>query len=297
MPQVARCDKIRCMTPYAQQMDWNDYQERVAAFFRVLGLEAETNVALSGARGVHDIDVIVRSTHGGMNLLWLVECKLWKRRVSKLHVLGLQKIVEDIGADRGLLLSESGFQSGARSAAMNSNLLLTSLEELRQTTGLAADMVKLAGLGPRIDECERRYWSHSKEMRIAYELRGHYSKDIYGIKTFHGAWVIDAARDAYAAAIAERLPVDSNGILVFPELRNIRSLPDLVNWLQQKVLDLEERLDAAEAVMKHRGDYNPLPGPSPREFLKLLQVGSIPGLVDSSTDMGVDALRGPLQDN
>lgn len=284
------------MSPYAHQMDWNDYQERVAQFFRVLGLEAATNVRLSGARGVHDIDVVVRSTHGGMDLLWLVECKLWKRRVSKLHVLGLQGIIEDIGADRGLILSESGFQSGARSAAMNSNLTLTSVEELSETTGLTADRVKVASLGPRIDACERRYWSHSKETRIAYELRGHYTRDIYGIKTFHGAWVIDAARDAYLAAVTERLPVDSNSVVVFPELMSIPSLPDLVKWLQAKVLDLEERLDAAEALMKRKGDYNPTSGPSPREFISQLEIGGIPSLEKSTTDSVRDAV-GPLHDN
>lgn len=266
-------------------MDWNDYQERVAELFRALGLEAETNVRLSGARGVHDIDVVVRSTHGGMALLWLVECKLWKRRISKLHVLALQRITEDIGADRGLILSESGFQSGARSVAANSNLTLTSIGELSETTGLAADKVTLANLGPRIDACERRYWSHSKATRIAYELRGHYTRDIYGNKTFHGAWVIDAARDAYLAAVTERLPVDSNSILAFPELMSIRSLPDLVKWLQEKVLDLEERLDAAEELMKRQGDYNPTPGPSPRGFLSQLKSGGIPGLGESSTDL------------
>jgi hypothetical protein len=36
---------------------WREYQEDVAAFFRSLGLEAETDVTLQGVRTSHDLDV------------------------------------------------------------------------------------------------------------------------------------------------------------------------------------------------------------------------------------------------
>lgn len=67
--------------------DWKEYQESVAAFFRSLGLEASVDVRLKGVRTTHDIDVVVRSQHIGFEITWLVECKHWKARVSKLHVL------------------------------------------------------------------------------------------------------------------------------------------------------------------------------------------------------------------
>ena len=44
--------------------------------------------------------------------------------------MALTSIVQDIGADRGFLLSEVGFQSGAILAARSSNITLTSLEDL-----------------------------------------------------------------------------------------------------------------------------------------------------------------------
>ncbi len=41
-------------------------------------------------------DVVVRSKHVGFEILWLVECKHWKSPVTKLHVLGLREIVNDL---------------------------------------------------------------------------------------------------------------------------------------------------------------------------------------------------------
>lgn len=97
--------------------DWFNYQEEAAAFFRGLGLDAQTNVTVQGVRTQHDIDVLVKMHHVGFDVTWVIECKHWKSKVSKLHVAGLRTIVQEIGADRGILLCEAGFQSGAIEAA------------------------------------------------------------------------------------------------------------------------------------------------------------------------------------
>ena len=82
--------------------DWQIYQNEVATFFRSLGLIAETDLTLQGVRTTHAVDVVVRSQHVGFTITWIVECKHWKRRVTKLHVLALREIVADLGADRGI---------------------------------------------------------------------------------------------------------------------------------------------------------------------------------------------------
>src|ERR1700731_1259012 len=112
---------------------WKEYQEEAASFFRSLGLDASTDVTVTGVRTTHDIDVVVKSRHIGFEIMWLVECKHWKTRVSKTHVLALREIVADIGADRGILLSEAGFQSGAIEAANLTNVRVTSLAEISVT--------------------------------------------------------------------------------------------------------------------------------------------------------------------
>jgi len=48
-------------------------------------------------------------------------------------VLALIGVVEDVGADRGVLISAAGFQSGAIKAAEKRNVTLTTLNGLRET--------------------------------------------------------------------------------------------------------------------------------------------------------------------
>ena len=76
------------------------------------------------------MDVTVRSTQAGIWQLWVVECKCWRRSVSKQHVATLATVVQDVGADRGILLSETGFQPKAFRLASSSNITLTSLTKL-----------------------------------------------------------------------------------------------------------------------------------------------------------------------
>jgi Restriction endonuclease len=72
--------------------------------------------------------------HAGVEFLWLVECKWWDRRVPKAAVVTLSGIMLDVGADRGIILSRRGFQSGAPAMARKSNITLTSLDELKAGT-------------------------------------------------------------------------------------------------------------------------------------------------------------------
>lgn len=44
---------------------WRDYQEEAAAFFRSIGLSAETDKTIIGVRTSHDVDVLVKSQHYG----------------------------------------------------------------------------------------------------------------------------------------------------------------------------------------------------------------------------------------
>ena len=113
--------------------DWENYQEEVATFFRTLGLTAITNAKVEGTRGSHAVDVWVVSTRYGFQIRWIVECKLWQTAIPKEKVLALHQIAQDIGADRAFLLSESGFQSGAIRAVRQTNITLTSLEDLQSS--------------------------------------------------------------------------------------------------------------------------------------------------------------------
>ncbi|MGZ2257447.1 restriction endonuclease [Roseobacter sp. A03A-229] len=150
-------------------MEWKDYQEEAAGFFRSLGLSAETDVRVEGVRTTHDVDVLVKSKHVGFETTWIVECKNWKSSVSKLHVLALREIVREVGADRGILLSESGSQSGAVEAANLTNVQVTSIEALRTATEEDIYGMRLKDLLGRIRHSSDKYWDIPKQDRIALD--------------------------------------------------------------------------------------------------------------------------------
>lgn len=108
---------------------WQNYQDKVAAFLLQMGYDVKVDEAIQGARAQHKIDVTARMNIAGVEQCWLIECKSWNRKVPKERVLTFRGVVEDIGGDRGLLFSESGFQAGAISAVQNTNITLTSLED------------------------------------------------------------------------------------------------------------------------------------------------------------------------
>ena len=124
--------------------NWREYQEAVARVFRELGCSVEVDKTVTGARGQNDIDVYVTFEKFGHDCRWIIDCKLWSRRVPKSVVHTLYSIVQDVGADRGLIFTENGFQSGAHTAAQNTNLLLqTSLEDFRRTAQLHMSRIPL----------------------------------------------------------------------------------------------------------------------------------------------------------
>ena len=151
--------------------DWTDYQEKAAAFFRQLGFDAQTNISIQGSRTKHAVDVLVRLQQAGFEVSWIVECKLWNSRVSKLHVLALRTIVLDTGVDRGILLCEAGFQAGAMEAASMSNVWLGSLEDLGEKAKQELLQMKVANLLNRVDSGLKKYWTIPKGTRIEMGLR------------------------------------------------------------------------------------------------------------------------------
>ncbi len=178
--------------------DWNDYQEEAASLFRSMGLEAETNVTMRGARTNHDVDVVVKSHHAGFDVTWLVECKHWKAPVSKLHVIALRAIVAELGADRGILLCEAGFQSGAVEAANLTNVQVTSLGNVRATAGSDISAMRLRELYDRVETCRQKYWDLPKDLRIEHGLR----EDAGGYG-YSGARVVERVLSATLHEIAE----------------------------------------------------------------------------------------------
>lgn len=228
--------------------DWKEYQEEAAEFFRSIGLKAETDVTLQGVRTKHDVDVYVQIDVAGFKVRWIVECKHWKSAVNKLHVMGLREIAADLGVDRGIILCESGFQSGAVEAAKLTNVQVTSLEALGKTSQEAIYAFQLQDLFDRTEKCRERYWDIPKSVRIKHGLRADtFSDDIYS-----GQFIVEVVSKVISKASRGIFPVESDLL----DRTKVPCLPGLlcnygevVAVLEPLVAELESKLNTA-AVSK-----------------------------------------------
>lgn len=126
--------------------DWRSYQEEVSALFRELGCQTTVEATVQGTRSKHKIDVWVVFTRFGLEQRWVIECKKWQSPVPKEKVLTLRGVVEDVGADRGIIVADSGFQPGAITAANKTNITLTGLADLRTQASKDLQSIALRGL-------------------------------------------------------------------------------------------------------------------------------------------------------
>ncbi|GAA0689986.1 hypothetical protein GCM10009104_15710 [Marinobacterium maritimum] len=241
--------------------DWFTFQERIKDHFVSIGADAETNVRIQGVRTVHDIDVLVRTKYLGEDLTWIVEAKHWKSKVTKAQVLTLRSIVDDVGADRGFIVSLAGFQSGAMDASKNTNVTLKTFEQLKAHTKEVVESEILKAYKERLGIIEDRYWSHAKRVRIEYGLR-HDFMDFSG--HFTGQELLATARSAIMLAGVRKYPIDLQMHLTKHKGEAIaHNFQQLINWLNLNLNHFDEKLLEAEWAMYQNGDFKPRVGRTP----------------------------------
>jgi hypothetical protein len=218
-------------------LEWSEYQERVASFFRTLGLDAEVDAHLRGARAEHDVDLAVRFRQHGVDVLWIVECKFWKTSVPKEKVVALQQIAHDTGADRAFLFAESGFQPGAVRAASYSNITLTSLDDLADNAGEIAATARLAAISSAFYEIDRRVgrWFTDSDDRPGPRP----GVDFDRLVTLSGRLL--ALKTNWAKVVAGRFPVPTDYLQSTSVARN---LPEFILQAEQLIAEAETELAA-----------------------------------------------------
>ncbi len=236
--------------------DWFAFQEQIAAHFQALGVRAETNVEVVGVRTHHKIDVMVTAKFLGVDIKWVVEAKHWKARVSQEKVFALRTILADIGADRGFIISYAGFQSGAQDSAQDTNVSLMTWEEFVASTRKLVQREMLQAFGVRLALLTRRYWSHTKRIRIAYRLRSDPYDDMRVM--FSGQELLGTVEGAIVLAEQNKYPIRprrASCIRVGEEV--IENYVELSNWLNLNLNVLDEMLLDAEYKMIRNGDFHP----------------------------------------
>jgi len=90
----------------------------------------ERDVVLTGKSTCHQIDVTFTFVAGPTTYRTIVQCKDWGTPVKQEHVLAFHGVLNDIpGQPRGIIVSRSGFQKGARNVAEHHGIQLYQLRE------------------------------------------------------------------------------------------------------------------------------------------------------------------------
>ncbi|WP_455888105.1 restriction endonuclease [Pseudomonas rustica] len=235
--------------------DWYVFQEAIAEHFRSLGAVASTNVTIEGVRTKHEVDVLVLTKFLGSDIKWIVEAKAWNSKVPKEKVFALRTIVEDVGADKGFLISHKGFQSGAIESATKSNIELLTFEDLKHRTRKLVQAEMLNAYEKRADQLAIRYFSHPKRIRIKYGLRD----DIDNMELrFSGQLFIGFIFATIEKAKHNNYPMSVQSLLKVRAGENtVESFIELINWLNINLNMFDEMLLKAEYEMIKNKEFQP----------------------------------------
>lgn len=80
---------------------------------KLVGFDIKHNVKVTAPDGVYQIDILATFQALGTTIKVIVECKQYQRPVSRDKVETLYSRINSLGANKGILMSTSGFQSGA----------------------------------------------------------------------------------------------------------------------------------------------------------------------------------------
>ncbi|MBW2975257.1 hypothetical protein KY366_06065 [Candidatus Woesearchaeota archaeon] len=77
----------------------------------------------------HSVDISIRSTEAEQEILTIVNVYLNLKPINEIDLLNFSKILSDIGASKGVMVSNSGFTSSAKSLAPTLGIDLSSVQD------------------------------------------------------------------------------------------------------------------------------------------------------------------------
>lgn len=125
-----------------------DLEDLTEAIFRILTSNpfesgrviVERNVRLVGSDGPRQIDIVIRTTAGPIELTTIIECKDLRRRVDVKTVDALHSVAQDVNASRAVLVSRAGF---SRTAAQKAKRLGMALYTADRLTNVADELFQV----------------------------------------------------------------------------------------------------------------------------------------------------------
>ena len=105
--------RVCSMTPTEFELHCMEILRGYAEEEKLPAFKIEHDVKLNASDGTYQIDVYATYTALGTEMKILAECKQYKKRVGRDIVEVLESRLRSLGAQKGILLSTAGFQSGA----------------------------------------------------------------------------------------------------------------------------------------------------------------------------------------
>jgi len=151
------------------------FEQRLVQLFRSKGYEVAHNVQIVGRSGAqHQIDLLVRFT-GPLHVSTIVvEAKSYQAAIDKDRIMKLIQIVDDLGADRGIIITTSHFTPAASKTAEGHNVELWDRDRLGKLLGELEIAAVEAGLPLPVEVLEQavapRFPTDEIERQLQAEL-------------------------------------------------------------------------------------------------------------------------------
>jgi restriction endonuclease Mrr len=91
-----------------QNVDWRSFEEFVARIYKEIDPNAEVshNQEVEGRQ----IDVTIRKKVVGIDLLFIIQAKWYKRPVEVTHIDAFESVIKEVGASKGILVCNKGLR-------------------------------------------------------------------------------------------------------------------------------------------------------------------------------------------
>jgi len=116
----------------SKPVDWKDLQNKIGIILTQCNFKVEIEKKVSSTRSLIEIDVYAEEIIDNRKYLVLCECKMWNSNIPQLYIHGLRTVVNDIGANKGYIISTSNFQRGAKDSAEHTNIELLTWDGFQQ---------------------------------------------------------------------------------------------------------------------------------------------------------------------
>lgn len=122
------------MTIYENEpKTWKDLQNKVAEILTVCDYQCDVEKEIITVREKVNVDVYAEINSQVSKSEIICECKFWKKAIPKSVIHSFRTVINDYGANYGLIVSKIGFQSGAFEAIKNTNVQLVNWVEFENT--------------------------------------------------------------------------------------------------------------------------------------------------------------------